>query len=107
MKKLILLALCLIAFAACTGDKYDAALDDYEDAVITLQDAVEKNDQQTVDKSLVTLRKLTPSLTETNQLGSEEQKQRFANITKRLQDVLQASINSTLDELGASSPQGE
>lgn len=92
---------------SCSGDKYDAALDDYEDAVIVLQEAVQKNDQQAADKSLIELRKLTPTLTEVNQLGSAEQKQRFTNISTRLQDVLQASINSTLDELDNSSVEGE
>lgn len=104
MKKLLFLAIGLVIFAACSGDKYDASLDDYEDAVITLQEAVQKNDQQTVDKSLMELRKLTPTLTEVTQQGSDDQKRRFANISKRLQDILQASINSVVDELDDSSP---
>lgn len=105
MKKIICIALCLLALIACAGDKYDAALDDYEDAVITLQSAVQKNDQHAADKSLIALRKLTPALTEITQLGSPAQKQRFANITSRLQDILQASINSVADELDDPAPE--
>lgn len=107
MKKLLLLAMCAVLFAACSGDKYDASLDDYEDAVITLQEAVQKGDQQTADKALVALRKLTPTLTEVTQQGSDDQKRRFTNISARLQDVLQASINSVTDELDGSSPTEE
>lgn len=103
MKKLFI-TICILLIAACAGDKYDAALDNYEDIVLDLQTSLQKGDQKRADNAFKQLRDLSPMLNEVSAQGSEQQKQRMAELSRQMQDVLQQSINSTADELNDIAP---
>ena len=82
MRKILAIAIAVIALMACEGqNKYDAALDEYEALVDKMTETIKKGDEKAASELDRQLTDLGPVIQEIEEKGSDAQKKRKKDIT--------------------------
>lgn len=96
MKKLLMIAIAAFALMACgEQNKYDAALDEYENLVGKMTECIKSGDMKAAEDLDRQLTDLGPVIQEIDQKGTKEQKARKQELAFKLLKAMFSSASDT------------
>ena len=96
MKKIILIAIAAFGLMACgEQNKYDAALDQYEDLIDQTIEAIKNGDQTAADNLNRKITDIGPTIQEIDTKGTSEQKKRKHDLEVKFVGALFQGVSST------------
>ncbi len=94
MKKIILIAIVAFGLMACgEQNKYDAALDQYEDLIDQTIEAIKNGDQTAADNLNRKITDIGPTIQEIDTRGTSEQKKRKKDLEVKFVGALFQGVN--------------
>ncbi|MBR1916534.1 MAG: hypothetical protein IJ832_01595 [Bacteroidaceae bacterium] len=94
MKKIILIAIAAFGLMACgEQNKYDAALDQYEDLIDQTIEAIKNGDQTAADNLNRKITDIGPTIQEIDTRGTSEQKKRKTDLEVKFVRALFQGVN--------------
>jgi len=94
MKKIILIAIAAFGLMACgEQNKYDAALDQYEDLIDQTIEAIKNGDQTAADNLNRKITDIGPTIQEIDTKGTSEQKKRKKDLEVKFVGALFQGVN--------------
>ena len=94
MKKIILIAIAAFGLMACgEQNKYDAALDQYEDLIDQTIEAIKNGDQTAADNLNRKITDIGPTIQEIDTKGTSEQKKRKKDLEVKFVGALFHGVN--------------
>ena len=94
MKKIILIAIAAFGLMACgEQNKYDAALDQYEDLIDQTIEAIKNGDQTAADNLNRKITDIGPTIQEIDTRGTSEQKKRKKDLEVKFVRALFQGVN--------------